>query len=101
MSTMKNHDDIDELLVKALQAEPKAHLPFGFASMVTRKAFASKRPLFRHSLQAILLGLTISLLACFGLLLLKPDVGLLIFNMLDAGKFIIATGIAAFLMVQY
>jgi hypothetical protein len=101
MNENKNYDAIDELLLKALKTEPDTDLPLGFAAIVTRKAFASKKTPFRNSLQAILCGLLIGLLACLALYLLDTNIGSRVFGLLYAGKFIIATAAVAFLIIQY
>jgi len=38
----KRDQKLDELLATALKSEPVSSLPYGFATMVTRKVFAKK-----------------------------------------------------------
>lgn len=97
---MKDQEEIELLLLKALKKEPIVGLPLGFAAMVTRKVLA-KPDTFRISIMAVFLGLLVSTGAFFCLLRIIPNLEIQIFRLLYEGKFIIGTIIAGFLMVQY
>lgn len=98
---MKEQNELEDLLIKALKKEPETSLPLGFAAIVTRTVFTPKEATFRHSIVALFYGLLISIISCSFLFLIKPSLGHQVFNLLNTGRFVIVTLIVGLLMIQY
>lgn len=101
MNEMSDQNDLENLLVTALKKEPQTSLSLGFAARVTRTVFTLKPRPFCHSVVALFCGLLVSVLSCLTLFVIKPSVAYQVFNLLNAGKFVIMTVIVGLLMIQY
>ena len=104
MEASENKDEVLEaLLTAALKSESVHGLPYGFAAMVTRKAFAQKNKYFAVKTYALVLlaVIVISALLLALLSLISPELTAALFSVLKSAKYIIGFTVASFFLIEY
>nr|WP_157247186.1 hypothetical protein [Pedobacter panaciterrae] len=99
----KMDETLDELLTAALKSEPVKSLPYGFAAIITRKAFAQNvRPIGIKTYGLVLI-VTLGILA-FSLTLLRfinPELTASIFEVIKSARYILGFSVASFFLIEY
>jgi hypothetical protein len=100
---VRKDETLDELLTAALKNEPVKSLPYGFATMVTRKAFAQKVRPFGIKTYALVLMLSLGIVA-FSLTLLtfiKPELTVSLFEVIKPARYLLGFIVVSFFLVEY
>jgi hypothetical protein len=99
----KRDQNLDELLTAALKNEPVKSLPYGFATMVTRKVFAQKVRPFGIKTYVFVLVVTLGIVAFLLTLLtfINPELTVSLFEVIKPARYILGFIVASFFLVEY
>ena len=103
MNDMEKDETLDELLTAALKSEPVKSLPYGFATMITRKAFAQKaRPIgIKTYALVLLLALGVAAFSLTLLTFIKPELTVSLFEVIKPARYLLGFIVASFFLVEY